>query len=440
LRSVSSPAPVLAALARSGTDYYAFVAANRPLIGFGIVTAFATSFGQTFFISLFVPAFLGSFGLGEAGFGYLYAVATLASALLLPAVGALIDRADLRRYTTVTTLGLAAAALTVALAPNYLVLAVGLAGLRFTGQGLLGHISYTVMAKSFERSRGKALGMASIGYPMGEAILPITFALLLGVTDWRSAWGVVALASLGLIVPLRRLVQAPREAAEAEVLNRKPHGRGTAGSSKAFHDPHFYLMLLPVLLTPFILTGMFLYQIPFANARGWPPELIAGAITVFAVVRAACSIAVGPLIDRWTARRLTPLFLLPLAAGLATLTLSREAWVPFAYLGLAGVTGGISGSITSAVWAEMFGVENIGRIRGVTSGLAILSTAASPVLVGTLLTRGVNYEAIITSACLLLLMGCLVALPVSDCAIRTRAAAVARHAVRHIPVFGKAGE
>ena len=57
-------------------SYGALVRSNQSLIGFGVLTAFSTSFGQTFFISLFVPQFLQSFGLGEATFGILYAVAT----------------------------------------------------------------------------------------------------------------------------------------------------------------------------------------------------------------------------------------------------------------------------------------------------------------------------------------------------------------------------
>jgi MFS-type transporter involved in bile tolerance (Atg22 family) len=58
--------------------------------------------------------FQDTFGIGKSEFGFVYAAATLLSALLLPFAGGLIDNADLRRYTTATMAGLAISSLVVA--------------------------------------------------------------------------------------------------------------------------------------------------------------------------------------------------------------------------------------------------------------------------------------------------------------------------------------
>lgn len=273
--------------------YLKVVSTNRALIGFGLLTAFSTSFGQTFFISLFLPHFLASLSLDESGFGVLYAVGTLSSALLLPTLGAAIDSSDLKRYTTVTVLGLAGSAVLVATAQHAILLGIGIAGLRLSGQGLLGHISHTVMAKAFSQGRGRALALASLGYPLGEALLPITFAGLLAVLDWRTVWWVVVLVSVAMVVPVRSLACGYENRGEMD-----SPGEGTNQGGRCIRqvlsDSRFYLLLPPILLAPFLLTGMFLYQMPLAASRGWTSEWMAGAFAGFAIARAFSAVAVGP--------------------------------------------------------------------------------------------------------------------------------------------------
>jgi hypothetical protein len=147
--------------------YLRFLATYRTILGFGLVTALSSSFGQTFFISLFLTYFMTNFDLSKGEFGFLYGGCTPLSAMCLPMLGARINRLELKRYTALTIVGLAAAALAVSVAPHVAFLAIGIVGLRLSGQGLLGHISQTVMAREFAESRGNALGVAGLGYPLG---------------------------------------------------------------------------------------------------------------------------------------------------------------------------------------------------------------------------------------------------------------------------------
>ena len=57
--------------------------ADWRLLAFGFLMAFAYSAGKTYFISLFAQQFREAFGLGHAGFGAIYSIATLASGFLL---------------------------------------------------------------------------------------------------------------------------------------------------------------------------------------------------------------------------------------------------------------------------------------------------------------------------------------------------------------------
>ena len=61
----------------------AFVAANRRFLAFGFALAFFSSFGQTFFLSLFAGEIRAEFGLTHGTWGLVYSLATLASGLTI---------------------------------------------------------------------------------------------------------------------------------------------------------------------------------------------------------------------------------------------------------------------------------------------------------------------------------------------------------------------
>lgn len=384
---------------RSPMSYLRFVATYRSLLAFGLVMALSSSFGQTFFISLFLPHFLEDFSLTKGDFGLLYALSTLTSALSLPYLGARIDRLDLGRYVTYTLLGMTVAALTVAFAPNVAVLGLGLVGLRLTGQGLMGHISQTVMAREFGNKRGKALGVAGLGYPLGEAILPLACAAALGWLPWNWIWIGVATGALVLILPLAlgllRLGTPP-----AAVSAARPDAG--AGQTELLRDPRLYLGMFALMAPPFVLTGLFLYQAPLSEFKGWAPEWMAAGFAAFALSRAFTTIGSGSLIDRFTALRLLPFLCVPVATGVLLLHSFSSPWVVFPYLMLTGLTAGSMANIGSAMWAEIYGVEQLGRIRGLSSASAVFAAASSPALMGYLFNRGVDFPAMMVGGVVLI--------------------------------------
>ena len=79
--------------------YLEFLIQNGRFLAFGIAAIFFASSGQTIFISIFGGEFRRDFGLTNGDFGFIYMIATIASAFSLIALGRLIDRIDLRLYT-----------------------------------------------------------------------------------------------------------------------------------------------------------------------------------------------------------------------------------------------------------------------------------------------------------------------------------------------------
>ncbi len=157
----------------SASGYLAFARAHPRFLAFGFVMTFASSVGQTYFIGVFGPAVRADFALSHTAWSAIYMAGTLMSAALLPWTGRQIDRLALRSYTVLVCLGLVLAAAVMAAVPSaaWLVLAVFL--LRQAGQGLASHVGTTAMARYFEADRGKAVALASLGFSVGEAVLPL---------------------------------------------------------------------------------------------------------------------------------------------------------------------------------------------------------------------------------------------------------------------------
>lgn len=149
-------------------DWFKFLFNNKRLLNFGFLFNFFSSFGQTFFISLFVPFWVKSLHITNAGFGTMYATVTIISAFLLSFAGRFIDNMSLRRYGLLVFGGLFVSVILLSQAYQVWILMLGLLLIRWFGQGMMTYTSSTGIAKQFDKNRGKALGFTSLGHPAGQ--------------------------------------------------------------------------------------------------------------------------------------------------------------------------------------------------------------------------------------------------------------------------------
>ena len=70
---------------------------NARWLAAGMILTLCSSFGQTYFISLFAGQIKAAHGLSDGGWGGIYTIATLTSAALLVQAGGLADSMPLRR-------------------------------------------------------------------------------------------------------------------------------------------------------------------------------------------------------------------------------------------------------------------------------------------------------------------------------------------------------
>lgn len=378
-------------------QYVSFARANWRFLSFGMLLAFFTSFGQTYFIGLFGAEIRAEFAVSHGTFGLAYSAATLASGLSLIWLGRLIDDIDLRVFCLVVCGALAAACFFMALVPGIVTLGIAFFMLRLTGQGLLSHAYVISMARYFEKDRGKAVSVATLGHPIGEAVFPIVIVALIAAIGWRDTW--FAFAALGLVVLLPLVLfllrgHGARHDAHLAKTNEEitNDGRRHWTRAEVVRDPRFWAIQVGVLAPSFLFTGFFFHQVHLAAYKGWSLEWLATSFTGYAVASVVTALFVGPLIDRYGARRLAPVFLPPLTFAMLLLIFFDAPAAAFIYMLSAGTCVGLMFTIIAAVWAELYGTRHLGAIRALVMALLVIGSALSPGIFGWLIDQGVSFE------------------------------------------------
>ncbi len=379
--------------------YLRFFIANRRFVAFGFLVAFSSSFGQTYFLGSFSPSIQAELSLTHTGWASVYLVGTLASALVLPTTGKLIDLTPLPRYTAAAALVLIAGTAAMALGSGVVMLVIAIFLLRQGGQGLMSHISMTSMARYFDEGRGRAIALASLGFAAGEACLPRLSLELVDAWGWRMTFAAVGVVLLVLLLPsllmlLRghdlRHEEHVRDLDEAMRENRSGGRSWTRG--EVLRDPRFYLLLPGVLAPAMVATALFFTHLNLADAKGWSAEWIVGSYGIYALASTVVGLVCGTLIDKIGGARLVPMMLVPIAAGLVVAGTLRQPWSVWPYFLLLGGGVAISHTAVSAMWAEIYGVGSLGAIKSLVTALAVFSSAIGPVVTGVLMDAGVSIE------------------------------------------------
>jgi len=389
-------------------SYLRFLRGNARFLAYGWLLTFGSSFGQTFYVSLFGAQIRADYGLSHGDYGLYYSIATVLSGLGLIWIGKRVDEVDLRPYTVAVLLGLAAACALVAAGDlvggaGLVLLFLAFLGLRLFGQGMMTHTSVTAMARYFERDRGKAMSFASLGMTTGEAILPIVVVAVAAWIGWRETWwastGILIVVFVPLTLWLLKGHGARDEALKARLEAQAKTGTGDAGRrqwtrAEVARDPSFYLRMPAIIASPAIMTGLFFHQVHVAGEKGWTLEWLATCFIGFAIAKVVGALGTGPLVDRFGATRLLPLLMPPQALGLAALAISDHPMAAVFYMTLSGLSVGGYIAIVGASWAELYGVRHIGAIRALISAIMMFSTAIAPVGFGALFDIGVSVNAI----------------------------------------------
>ena len=383
-------------------SYFALIRREYPLLSFGFLLTLLSGFGQTFFISLYGAEIRGAFDLGNADFGLVYAIASTLNAVVLMWVGKFVDDIDLRLYTALALLGLAAGCLLMWSAAGVFALGAGFFLLRLCGQGLMPHISSTAIIRYVEDGRAKALSLSSMGHKMSEILFPAMAVFVLLFAPWRESWLVYVALIVFIMIPLMLLLlrghggrhdnmlrETERKAQDAasDPLKAKAAKRRQWSRAEVLKDTRFYLVIPGLIVPAFVGTMVFFHQSVLIEHKGWTKEWFALMFTPFALAGVAGAF--------FGALKVLPWMAAPFVVGLALLASIDHPAAAFLYMSLAGISsGGLMLAVSGPLWAESYGVQHIGSIRAFMHSVVLLSTAVAPPLAGWFLDADVHFNTI----------------------------------------------
>ena len=370
---------------------YQFVKNNYRFLLFGFILTFCSSFGQTFFIGIFNPYIREDLSLSHSEFGLIYSLATLLSSLSLIWIGKKIDDFKIIYFAIAVCLFLAFSSFFLTLVSNIILLFFAIYFLRLSGQGLMTHTASTSMAKFFDLNRGKALSISWLGLSLGEGFLPYLIIFLMKFYSWKIVWLGISIFILCLVVPsvfffLRFYKDGATEVSDIK-KQEVNHTIKNWTRSEVIRDSKFYFLLPAVLGPAFLSTGIFINQIYIFESKQWSMLMLAQGFTLYAIVSVITLAISGFLIDRFSAIKVLPFYLLPTMAAYTLVITSSWAFTPIVMMILIAMTNGTSSVLLTSTWSEIYGTKYLGGIRSITVSFFVFSTAIAPVLFGYLIDQ-----------------------------------------------------
>jgi len=378
---------------------FQFVKNNFRFLLFGFILTFCSSFGQTFFIGIFNPFIRQDLNLTHSEFGLIYSLATLLSSFSLIWIGKKIDDFKIIYFSIFVCLFLAFATFFLTLVTNIILLFFAIYFLRLSGQGLMTHTASTSMAKFFDLNRGKALSISWLGLTLGEGFLPYLIIFIMKFYSWKMVWLGISIFVLCLVIPfvffnLKNYVDGTTEKSGVKPAVNYEIKNWTR--SEVLRDLKFYCLLPAVLAPGFLTTGIFINQSYIFESKNWSMLFLAQGFTMYAAFSVVALAVSGFLIDRFSAIKVLPFYLVPTMSAYLLVIFSSWTFTPMAMMMLIAMTNGTSAVLLTSTWSEIYGTKHLGGIRSITVSFFVFSTAIAPALFGYLIDHQFSINQIFT--------------------------------------------
>ncbi|QDT07852.1 putative MFS-type transporter YhjX [Rubripirellula lacrimiformis] len=375
------------------------------MIPVAMLLLIATSPGQTFAFSAFLPAIRQSLVLSESELSFAYMLGTLLAAIPLLLVGPLADRFGLRSTSFVAALALGCTCWFASTISGWYGLLAAFFLLRFLGQGTLSLLGNNTTAMWFRSRIGRVSAVISIGTSVAFAWVPEMVNDSIAEIGWQATYRWIAIAVTVVIVPMVVLLfrERPEDLGQrvdgaspdsdvvakdiAKTGNHSVVATTTVDEpswtmAEALRTRSYFILAVTNVSWAMIGTGVVFYLYTICQQRGLGSNVASDMFKTLGLAMLVGQLVGGVLADFVALNRLLGIGVTLLLAGIVMLVGGETEWLSHGFAFLFGGGQGMLLAVGSAVWVRYFGREHLGTIRGSVWCMTVAGSGCGPLLMG----------------------------------------------------------
>ena len=387
---------LIAYISRSTPFYYGWV-----VLGAAGSSMFVRNAAGSLTFAVFVPLIAEDTGWSRAAIGGAAAVGGLLATGASPPVGWAIDRfgARLMLVSSLIIIGLSTIALawlSVHIALFYAAMSVG----RIMFSSPLNVGAATVVGRWFVRQRGRATGLLFLSHSGGMAVFPLVATWVSYAYSWQTAWIVlglmvyaIALAPAALLVAQRPEDIGLRPDGDPPIDTESDDGGAPEPSTpahveeqwttrQALRTPALWVLAIGTGFLFLLQSGTNVYQADLLRSRGIDLTLSQLSIVVNAAGTGLGSLVWGRVVENLRVSYTYAMVALVMAVALALFVFADTVLLGYIAAGLFGLAVAGILVVPAVAYANFFGRQSLGTIRGVTEPFTSLGQAIGAVSSG----------------------------------------------------------
>ena len=380
--------------------------------------------GQTMGVGVFTDFLITTTGLDRLTLSTAYMVGTIASSLILPFSGKMLDTRGSRFLIVLAASGMGVSlvmlghvetllhnAITLLSTTNrslvaFVVMTIIFLLMRQFGQGLMALSSRTMLSKWFDRRRGLAIGISGVFISFGFSGSPLFLNWMIEQSDWQTVCFQLAIITgvgmtvfgwlffrdnpeeCGLVMDgLRR----PPDAADPQPDTEPLEPEIAVPVSQARKSYTFWIFNIGLCLHALITTALIFHIVSLGAVAGLERSQVFALFLPMSIVSVSTNLVSGWLSDRLQLKYLLMTMMSAMFIGtLAVLFMNTLPGRIGLSVGL-GISGGLFGCLVGVTWPRYFGRKHLGAISGLNMASMVFASAIGPPLFGLSLSWVDNY-------------------------------------------------
>jgi MFS transporter, OFA family, oxalate/formate antiporter len=384
-----------------------FAPADVPFF-YGWVLVAATTFGmlasipgQTMGVGVFTESLSEALDISRLDLSKAYLFGTLASSLLLPLAGKLIDMIGTRAMIILSSLGLAASlslisfiseiAAGMSLVYTVAIISVWFLLIRFFGQGCLTMTSRVTLGKWFNHYRGRAVAISTVFTSFGFNASPRLLNKLLSDYGWEQSYYIMAVffgllmavigwvfyrdnpEKCGLMMDGGKTVLADATQKAREIL--KDFTRG-----EAIRTYSFWLISMTTGSFALLSTAAVFHMEAIGSESLLTRKDAYGVFLPMSIFSVVSSFAGSVLSDKIRFKWIVMAMMFGQVTGVGGLMFLDSGWGRLLMYSGFGIAAGLSATVTVVGLPKYYGRKHLGSISGLNMAIMVFASAIGPYL------------------------------------------------------------